>query len=370
VKKFKILLITQSFSTIHGGGETVFSIMAKSLAESGNKVWVITSKLKGGIYPNNENIKFVFIPPVIEERGGIPPTLKENITFCFSAFRKGLSLIKKENIDIIHSNNYAPSFVGSFLSFFTSKPNILVIHDVFTLEKDFWNNWVKQKNISKLNKFLGPIFEKMIIRIKSAAIHTVSEASKDDLLKFGAKKLIYVINNAIEINEIKKSKVNQLQFIYIGRLIFYKNLEIVFKAIKILSKTYPEISLIIVGGGPYKEKLEKMVMDLKLQNNIQFKGHLSDEEKNSWITSSQALVFPSMVEGFGLVVLEAFMFEKPVLVANIRPLSDIVSDKITGLVLSHDNEQDWAKAMEEIILNPEKAHEMGLAGRKELEKKI
>ena len=364
-----VLLLTQFFSTTRGGGEYVFSMIAQLLAEKGNNVWVITNKIKGEEYTSHKNIKTVFVPPLLVYKGGLPPGFKDNITYSLCAVKTGLSLIKKEKIDIIHSNNFAPALAGSALSMLTSKPHITTIHDLFSTYEGFWRQWKKQADVSKLNAFLVPFFEKMIIRLKSAAIHTVSEASKDDLIKFGTKKPIYVIHNAIDINEVQELKPIPFQFIYIGRLVFYKNLEVVIKSIKILKKSYPKITLIVVGGGPHKKILEKLVSDLELQDNINFLGHVSDLEKKRLLSTSQALVFPSLCEGFGLVILEAFACKKPALVANVRPLSDIVEDKRTGFVISAHDEIEWAKAIEEIIKQPEKASEMGGAGRTVLEEK-
>ena len=129
------------------------------------------------------------------------------------------------------------------------------------------------------------------------------------------------------------------------------------------------MSLIVVGSGPHKEKLEGLVDELNLRDNIKLMGHLSSEDKEKLLGTSQALVFPSLIEGFGLVILEAFEFGKPVLVPNIRPLSDIVSDNVTGLVIPPHDEAKWAKAMELIIREPQRGIEMGHAGRQMLEKK-
>ncbi len=134
----KILLLTQSFSTTFGGGEKVFSIMTKFLAENGNNVWVITNKIKGEEYNPQKNIKLVFVPPLLEKRGEQPPTLASNIIYTIGAILKGIWIVKKEKIDIIHSNDFAPSLAGSVISLFTGKPNILVVHDIFSLEKNFW----------------------------------------------------------------------------------------------------------------------------------------------------------------------------------------------------------------------------------------
>ena len=364
-----VLLLTQFFSNTKGGGEYVFSLMAQLLSNRGNNVWVITNRIKDEEYTSHKNIKIIFVPPLLEHKGGQPPSFIDNIIYSFCALRAALSLIRKEKIDIIHSNNFAPALTGSMLSILTSKPHITVIHDVFSLYENYWKLWGRQTNVSRLNVLLGPFFEKAIMKLKCTAIHTVSEASKDDLIKFGAKKPIYVIHNAIDMYESPELEMVSFQFIYIGRLLFYKNLEVVIKSIKILKKSYPKITLIIVGGGPHKKILEKLVTDLELQDNVRFLGHVSDSEKKRLLSVSQALVFPSLCEGFGIVILEAFACKKPALVANVRPLSDIVEDKKTGFVISAHDENEWAKALEQIIKEPGKAIEMGCAGRNVLEKK-
>jgi glycosyltransferase involved in cell wall biosynthesis len=365
----KILLLTQFFSNTKGGGEYVFSLMSRLLADSGNDVWVITNRIKDEVYASHKNVRIIFVPPLLEYKGGHPPGFKDNITYSLCAFTKAISIIKNEKIDIIESNNFAPALAGTMISILTSIPHITVIHDVFSLHKDFWKNWGRQENVSRLNVLLVPIFEKIIFRLKCVAIHTVSETSKEDLIKFGAKKPIYVIHNAIENYEPEISESIPFQFIYIGRLVFYKNLEVVIKSIKIVRQSYPKVTLIIIGGGPHKKILEKLVTDLNLQDNIKFKGHVSDAEKKQLLSSSQALVFPSLCEGFGIVVLEAFVCKKPVLVPNVRPLSDIVDDQTTGFVIPAHDENEWAKALIRIIEDPEKAHKMGFMGKEVFEKK-
>jgi len=364
-----ILLLTQFFTPTIGGGEVVFCNLAKAIAEKDNDVWVIANRIKKETYLTSKNIKIIFVPPLLEHRGGFSTKFIDNIIYCFWTVVKGHSLIRKERIDVIHSNNFAPALAGSILSFLTSKPHITIIHDIFSMYKDYWKIERKQKNVPKLNSFIGPIFEKMIIKLKCSAIHTVSKATKDDLVEFGAKKPIYVIPNAIYYDEPKTYEVNPLQFIFIGRLLHYKNVEVVIKAVSILKKNYPSITLIIVGSGPYKTNLERLVSDLNLHDNIKFKGQLKQEEKNELMKTSISFVFPSLLEGFGLVILEAFEYKKPILVSNVRPLSEIVDHCETGYVIPPHDEKEWASAMEKIIKEPGSAVKMGESGRKVLEEK-
>ena len=365
MKNVNVLLLTQFFSTTKGGGEYVFSLMAKTLADKGNKVVVITNQIKNETYPSHHNIKIIFVPPLLEYKGGLPPGFGDNLRYSWNTVKKGISIIKKEKIDIIHSNNFAPALAGSILSTVTGKPHITTIHDVFSLcGKNYWKLWGKQSNVSRLNVILAPFFEKMIVKLRCNAIHTVSNASKDDLLKFGAKKPIYVIPNTIEINASKIQECNPQQFVYVGRLVFYKNLEVVIKAIGIAKQEYPKITLFIVGGGPHGKNLEEWVNQLNLQENVKFTGFVSNDEKLRLISTSQALVFPSLCEGFGLVILEAFSQERPVLVSNIRPMSDIVTHGKNGYILDPHDESIWAEYLIKIIKNSYDTHMMGKNGNK------
>lgn len=364
-----ILLLTQFFSNTKGGGEYVFSLLAKKLAENGHNVWVITNKIFGEEYLVHKNIHLVFVKPDLKYNGGIPPSFLDNFRYVINTITHGRRITKHKRIDIIHSNNFSPVLAGSILSCFSKISHVTTIHDVFSMcGKNYWKKWGNQSNISKINVFFAPLFEKMMIKLKHDCIHTVSETSKDDLVKFGAKKPIHVIHNSIEHHKIAESR-NPIsnQFVYVGRLVFYKNLEIVIKAVNIARKSDPNIKLIIIGGGPHKNILEKLVSDLGLSSNVEFKGYVSATEKVQIIASSSALAFPSLCEGFGLVILEAFDQSRPVIVSDIRPMSDIVSNGVNGFVLDPHDENKWADCFLQIIKNPQTVSEMGRNGNQVLQ---
>ena len=363
-----ILLVSYYFQTGFQGSTSLIVFIANWLAKKGHKVWVLTHKFQNQEYKTHPNINFVFVSSELSFEGREKTSVTEMIRFSFAVWKKGLDIVKKEKIDIIHSNAIA-GFPASLIAFFSSKPHIMLIHDLYSTDPQFWNQWQKQEGNSRINGWLGRLYEKILVKSKYSAIHTVSEASRNDLIKFGVKKPIYVIPNAIPNKDAQNTTINPYQFVHVGRLVFYKNIQVVIKSLKLLKEKFPKISLVIIGKGVYRHQLEKLVSQANLQKYVTFKGHVSEEEKNHLIASSQALVFPSWFEGFGLVILEAWHHKKPVLVSDVRPLSDIVENKKTGLVISKNNEKEWAEAIEYILSDQNNTTKMGISGREELETK-
>ena len=360
----RILLLSQFFSPSRGGGEYIFRLIAKTLAEHDHKVWVITNRISNEQYHTHKNIELIFVPPDIEYKGALPSTFSDNMRYVINALKVGMKIIKKEKIDIIHSNNFSPILAGSILAFFTSKPHVFTIHDIFSLcGKNYWKLWGQQSGISRSSVFLGQIFEKLMIKLRYNCIHAVSNATQNDLLQLGVKKPIYVIPNSVDAQPNPTSvKVNPYQFIYVGRLVFYKNLEVVIKAVDLVRKKEPKIKLIIAGSGPHQKTLEQLSKKMQLESNIEFKGHVTENEKVELISSSCAMVFPSLCEGFGLVILESFAQNKPVLVSDLKPMSEIVSHEKSGYIINPHDEKQWAKFLLEVIKNQEKTIIMGKNG--------
>jgi len=216
---------------------------------------------------------------------------------------------------------------------------------------------------------MGQFFNKLVFKSHCSAIHTVSDSTKEDLKKIGISKPIFVIPNSIQINNgvIENVTPEPFLFVFIGRLVHFKNVEIVIKALKIVKKSFPYVKLVIIGDGPHRTILEELVTRLDLGDNVEFMGRLSENEKIRLLKSSRSLVFPSVFEGFGLVILEAFREKKPVLVSDVKPLSDIVDHKKTGLIIPAHDEKKWAKAFEFIIKEKDEATKMGENGRRILD---
>ena len=156
---------------------------------------------------------------------------------------------------------------------------------------------------------------------------------------------------------------------YIGRLVFYKNVEVILHAWSIVIKKIPDAKLIIAGDGPNKGSLEELVKKLNMTQNIIFMGYVTIEQKSKLLAESNALLFPSTMEGFGLVMLESFQQNRPVITSNIPPMSDIIENNKTGFLIKPNDEKEWAEKIISIIKYPEISNKMGREGNKVLKEK-
>jgi glycosyltransferase involved in cell wall biosynthesis len=356
----------------YGGGEWLFFLIAREMAKRGHNVYVISQRLEGtDAFEKYEGIKIYRVGrPVLST--GLPPEITYHLKYIISASRKGREIIKKirkdgQNIDIIHSNVYVPAVSAYLCSRLYHLPHLVTFHVVYQAQKkDFWKIWTTK--LDKKTPFyagsLAKFIEKTITKMNLSGFHAVTEITKQDLITIGVpKERIHVIPNGIDLaqygDDIGQNDITvEPNAVFVGRLQAYKNIGTVIRAFRKVIEIIPEARLIIVGDGPDKDTL---LSEAKLiSKHIMFTGRLSQEQKVKVIKKSAFMVLPSIIEGFPMTIIESFACAKPIIVSAVRPLSDIVKDGYTGLLVPPPFEEDkWAQKIIELFNNKQKQDEMG-----------
>jgi glycosyltransferase involved in cell wall biosynthesis len=366
-----ILIFTQFFNPTRGGGEVMLYQLAKQLGKKGHKVFIIKHKSSDLSCDHVQDLPLnVFVievnPPVIH-RGGLPAGVVQNMLYILNSIRIGLRIVKNNYIDIIHCNTYSPLFVGWFLCKLTGIPLVVTIHDVASLHgHSFWKKWMEQfGRLSWLKALIAYISELLVIKL-SKNIHAVSETSKRDILLFNSRCNVLVIPNSLDLEHYRFGKdITYDDFIlFIGRLVFYKHLEVVIEALKLL-KNRCDVRLVVLGDGPMRSNWEELVDKLNLKDMVEFKGYVSHSEKLYYLSKCKALVLPSIFEGFGMVILEAWALRKPVIVTDVEPLNKIVTHGLDGYVVKNVPEI-WAEHIYTLMANEELSRQLGDNGYRKL----
>jgi phosphatidylinositol alpha-1,6-mannosyltransferase len=156
----------------------------------------------------------------------------------------------------------------------------------------------------------------------------------------------------------------------VGRLVHRKGQDRLIAAMPEILRQVPNAHLVIVGQGPYRSELEKLVEKFKISDSVTFIGRIQYEQLPIYICLGDIFAMPSRsrlmgleVEGLGIVYLEASACGLPVIAGNSGGAPDAVLDNKTGVVVDGTNDSQIASAAIDLLTNPERAQLMGEAGR-------
>jgi glycosyltransferase involved in cell wall biosynthesis len=147
----------------------------------------------------------------------------------------------------------------------------------------------------------------------------------------------------------------------------YKGADTLIAALPHMLKAAPDASLVLVGDGNDRPRLEQLARDLHVSESAHFLHGLTPEQLFACYARCDVFALPSRGEGFGLVFLEAMAHGKPVIGGAHGGIPDIVQDGVTGVLVPHGNVERLAQAIESLFGNPSRAAEMGARGRDRVE---
>ncbi len=118
--------------------------------------------------------------------------------------------------------------------------------------------------------------------------------------------------------------------------------------------------LLLVGDGPVRPEVERLVHDRGLTDDVVFLGEQRDPVR--WLSIADLFLLPSAQESFGLAALEAMACEVPVVASNVGGLPEIVRDGVTGYACPPDATADMAEKALALLRDDERRRAMGVEG--------
>lgn len=199
-----------------------------------------------------------------------------------------------------------------------------------------------ESTVTGLKGLLKKVF---LTRIETAYVS--GKAHKALLEQLGFKKTIKITGGVGLMNRVPQpafvSRSEVRRFIYVGRLVEVKNLELLITVFNEL----PEFHLTIVGFGVLEEQLKALA-----GQNITFSGAVKNTDLSSYYQASDVFILPSKSESWGLVVEEALNNGLPVIVSDRVGCKDDLVTEETGLIFKSGDKADLKRAVLEIA-NPD-----------------
>jgi len=236
---------------------------------------------------------------------------------------------------------------ANILPFFTPKKTFTTIHDIGF--KKF------PESYPAVERWLQDFGAKRALK-KSAVIFTPSEFTKREIIDVYKMYSIKIIVTALGRNPssvipldrgrdggvdiLEKYNIKKPYFLFIGRKEKKKNINSIIEAFRIFQEKNPNYFLVLAGP-------EKKLLITNYQLPITSLDWLPKNELDALLREATAFLFPSLYEGFGLPILEAFDAGVPVITSNRASMPEVAGD--AAILIDPQNPQQIVEAMEKII---------------------
>ena len=250
---------------------------------------------------------------------------------------------------------------------FAKGKKVSVIHDTC-----FWDN--PEHYQSLWLKYYLYFLEKGLQ--KNGGIITITQYSKMRLqelptFKSIPLKVVYQasgLSESLALAELNSDKQARY-FLHVGVLEKRKNLGTLITAFEKLIRMsgYEDLRLVLVGQRGPRETLDdydhlfELVTTLGLTEKVDFTGYLRQDQLDSYFYHALGYVFPSVNEGFGIPILEAFSFGLPVIISQQGALMEVAGD--AALIFENNNAEALLQSMKLLVDNPNLREELGKKGR-------
>lgn len=267
------------------------------------------------IFSNNH---YLFKTPSFNHFQFFPASHFKGKHRIMSAFNTPYAIhaLKQQNFDLFHPTYYDPYF----LNYLGTKPFVVTVYDM--IHEKFKEMLPSRDKTSE--------HKELLVR-KAAKIIAISESTKKDLIEiFGTEEskidVIYLGNSMFPNEQITlDSNLPEKYILFVGSRYSYKNFDRFIRAVSRLLHEDSELSVICVGGGPFKTVERQTFDSLKIENQLH-QYDLDDKKLALFYSNALLFVFPSLYEGFGIPVLEAFACKCPLVCSNTSSLPEIAGN--------------------------------------------
>jgi len=351
-----ILVVFFHFPPISGGGVIVAADIVNSLAESGHEITVLTPNLEwnGPKYQPDINSKINVIRVNVPSKNNLKVAARR----CKSPLiKKGIEIGTSKKFDfvftIFHPFHMAPNAavsIGEKLGI----PVIVKIDDAV---------YEKSTGLKSIQRKIERVLSTKTLK-KSSKILVSNNETRETVNKFYnvPTEKISIMPNGIDTklfhtNIDKKSKI----VLFSGAMYHHRGLDILLNAVPTVIKKIPEVKFVLLGDGPELDNLKKIVEDLKINKNIEFKGWIGRDKIIDYLADASIAIGPLRSttvtkNALPIKVLEYMAASLPILSQRNTLPTDVLVDNENGYFVTSSD--DLALKIIQLLKNNEKRSKM------------
>lgn len=331
----KILFDHQAFSLHNYGGVTrYFSELIHGINLTANDSATLPLLFSNNIHLKEKGFDINHFLPNSNFRR------KNRIIYELNKFYT-LPALKSEQYDILH-----PTYFDSyFIPYLNRKPLVVTFHDM--IHEKF------SEQFKELTFDRGIIARKKLLANRADRIIAVSESTKRDiveLLNIKPEKIEVIYHGcSFPSSEPESTEEPALvphpYLLYVGTRIVYKNFGGMLAAIHPVLRKH-KLKLVCAGGGAFTDSESQLIQSLGIADLVKQRA-INDQILRKLYRQAVAFIFPSLYEGFGLPILEAFDCQCPCIVNNSSSLPEVAKD--AALYINFDEPDSLVNAVEQLL---------------------
>ena len=291
----------------------------------------------------------------------------KNVYHPLAALRSIYGVIKKEKIDIVHTNLFGADIYGRISAKLANvKSVITTIHNLAYNSPENFRSGFFFKRRKILDALTGRLCNKSFIAVSNAV-----KKSAEESLGFKNIKLIY---NSVDLKKFspllpgeKKSareslglKENTVVIVTTGRLDPQKGHAFLLEALNAPGIKNENVALLLLGCGVLEDNLKDIIKTRGLEDKVIFLGR--KKEVRQIVGCADIFVLPTISEGFGLSLLEAMALKVPCVASRTGGINEIIEDGRDGLLAEPGCADSIAQALVKLIGDPGKRRGIALSG--------
>jgi len=351
-----ILQVGKFYYPSRGGIETVVQNLSEKLAQTGHNVTVFCNAetdQKSDQKINNVRVK---------KFSNLGSFASQPLSFTM-----GQAILREgKNFDLVNIHSPNP-FAETLVSFLPKKTPMVV-----TYHSDI----VRQKFLKKLYRPIQTLFLKRADQIVATSQEMIEASdtisifkNKCTVIPLGIDPNSFQLTDSIQKKSQALRKKGQKRLLFIGRLVPYKGLQFLIKAMRQV-----DALLTIIGNGPLEKELRELIRTERLENKVVLNGRIETrEEQLAHLYACDVFVLPSLdrSEAFGVVLLEAMACHKPLLTTKVPSGVRLVNkNQETGLEVEPRSSEELSRALQKLLGNAETLASMGEASWRRLNEKF
>lgn len=328
----------------------------RRVADRGHRVSVLMSK--GSWWRENfvgDGIDFYFAPSsdVFSVFTGTPYPILRGVSY----------FVKRVKPDVVHVHSHL--FVSSYQAVRAARsvgvPSVVTVHGVMARR-----NWFLD-GLQKL--YLRTVARSMFDMVSAIVCLTRSDAVEMARI-VGKTDRIFVVPNGVDTDFFKPAVDKDPNMItWVGRFVPEKGVVYLLRAMRRVVEEYGDVKLFLIGDGPLKPKLMRLVDEFGLGGNVVFTGAVGRAEVARLLSRSSIFVFPSLREGMPMALLEAMASGNAIVASNIPGINEIIYDGFNGMISSLGNIEELATTLVTLLINGELREKLAVNARMTIERR-